>query len=189
MVQPAPPVRLYDPRDPGAAARPDPARLQPVRHRAADAGVRLRRFDRRQQSVLRRARSRSESREPRLSGGAARLDAISWRGRRSPTTPSSKIACRSGEHQGRHRNPAGLRPRHQARTSRLGRRLGGRRHAVPRARPSAAICRACTQLYLADPAVKTTAPGRAAARRHRDCGSSTTRISTASTRWCLRPWR
>ena len=35
-------------------------------------------------------------------------------------------------HQGGHRNSARLRPRHQARTSRLGRRLGGRRNAVPR---------------------------------------------------------
>ena len=34
-------------------------------------------------------------------------------------------------------------------------------------RPSAAICRACIELYLADPAVKTTAPAAAAARRHR----------------------
>ena len=38
---------------------------------------------------------------------------------------------KSGNIQGRHRNPAGLRPRYQARTSRLGRRLGGRRDAVP----------------------------------------------------------
>ena len=38
---------------------------------------------------------------------------------------------KSGNIKGRHRNSAGLRPRYQARTSRLGRRLGGRRHAVP----------------------------------------------------------
>ena len=34
-------------------------------------------------------------------------------------------------HKGRHRNSSGFRSGYQARTSRVGRRLGGRRHAVP----------------------------------------------------------
>ena len=48
LVQPATPFRLHDPGIPGAAARPDPARIQPVRHCVSDAGVWLRHFDRRQ---------------------------------------------------------------------------------------------------------------------------------------------
>ena len=51
------------------------------------------------------------------------------------------------EHQGRHRNPARLRPRHQARTSRLGRRLGGRRNAVPgRDHPRLPARHACSSI-------------------------------------------
>ncbi len=70
VVQLATPARLYDPRSPGTAARSDPARLQPVRHHAVDAGVRIWSLDRRQQSFFRGTGSGSESREPRLFGGA-----------------------------------------------------------------------------------------------------------------------
>ena len=79
LVQSAAAVRLHDPRSPGTVARSDPAGVQPVRHGAADAGVRIRCFDRRQQSVFRGAGSGPESRKPRLSGGTQRLDAISSR--------------------------------------------------------------------------------------------------------------
>ena len=43
------------------------------------------------------------------------------------------------------------------------------------------------ELYLTDPAVKTTAARRARRPPISNSGSNTTRISTASMRWCLRP--
>ena len=45
------------------------------------------------------------------------------------------------------------------------------------------------QLYLTDPAVKTTAPAAAGRRPISSCGSSTIRISRASTPWCRRACR
>ena len=70
------------------------------------------------------------------------------------------------QHQGRRRNPARLRPRHQARTPRLGRRLGGRRHAVPggdHPRLSAGHARAVS----GGPGGEDDRARPAAARRHR----------------------
>ena len=61
LVQPAAAARLYDPRIARAAARSDPARLRAARHGLPDAGLRLRHLDRRQQSVLRRARPRPDA--------------------------------------------------------------------------------------------------------------------------------
>ena len=57
-VQPAASLRLHDPGNDRASARSHPADLRLVRHGALDAGLRLRNFDRRQQSHLRGARSR-----------------------------------------------------------------------------------------------------------------------------------
>ena len=51
---------------------------------------------------------------------------------------------KSGEHQGGDRDPAGLRPRHRARAAGRGRRLGRRRHAVPRRDDPRLSARACT---------------------------------------------
>ena len=118
LVQPAAPVRLYDPRGARAAARPDPAGLRAARHGVSDAGVRLRHLDRRQQPVLRGARPRPDAREPRLSRGTARLDAIS--SRKPPLADDADLETPAPErrHQGRDRDSAGLRPRHQARTRR-----------------------------------------------------------------------
>ena len=58
--------------------------------------------------------------------------AISSRKRRSPIMPISTGGLRSGDIKAGDRNPPGLRPRHQAGTADLGRRLGRRRDAVPR---------------------------------------------------------
>ena len=126
-----------------AAARSDPPGFRAVRHRAADAGVRLRHLDRRQQPHLRRSRPRPEHREPRLSRGIAGLGLFHRKGRRSPIMPIWRNAAKR-RRRGRHRNPARLRPRHQARAGRPGsRRLGRRRDAVPGAddpRLSAGAC-------------------------------------------------
>ena len=76
VLQPAAPGRLTDPRDAGTGTRSDPGRVRLVRHRLHDARFRVRHLDRRQQSYVRCARSRSEPRKPRLSRGIARLDLL-----------------------------------------------------------------------------------------------------------------
>jgi len=85
---------------------------------------------------------------------------ILWRRRRSPTMPRSTTSQEWGD-QGGHRNPAQFRQRHQARTSGLGQRAGRRRHAVP-AETIRGYLQGMHQLYLTDPAVKTTQPAKPA---------------------------
>ena len=80
----------------------------------------------------------------------------------------SRKSSQKRRHQGRHRNPARLRPRHQARTAGLGRRLGRRRHAVPRRRPSAAICRRMHAALSDRSGGEDDGARRAAARRYRN---------------------
>ena len=191
MVQPAAHAGLYDPRDPRVAARPDPARLQPVRHDALDAGVWLWRLDRCQQPLLRRARPRSESRKPRLSRGAQRFE-LFHREAAARRLRRARKSAQKREHQGRYRNPARLWPRHQARTSCLGRRLGRWRDAVQ--------SRDHPRLPAGDARALSDGSG---GENHRipqrlsppisNSGSNTTRTSTASTRWfrrtCPCSWR
>ena len=52
-VQPAPLLRHDDPGSVGTRTRPDPTGLRSVRNGAVDARVRVRHFDRRQQSIVR----------------------------------------------------------------------------------------------------------------------------------------
>ena len=100
----------------------------------------------------------------------------------------SRKAAAERSHQGRDRNPAGFRPRYRARTPGLGRRLGRRRHAVPR--------RNHPRLFAGHASALSDGSGgeddvrrRKPAGPYRDSGSSTTRISRASTRWCRRACR
>ena len=146
----------------------DPIRLDVrlVRYGVADAGVRFRHFDRRQQSDLRGARSRSEPREPRLSRGTARLELISSRNRRSPIMPISKSACRAATSM----PPLKSRPASAATSSAgvpawVGAWVDG---AMPfRAETIRGYLQGMHQLYLTDPAVKTTFARRTAACRYR----------------------
>ena len=89
----------------------------------------------------------------------------------------------------RHRNPAGLRPRHRARTSGLGRRLGRRRHAVPRRdhpRISAGHASALSGGSRRSRPPNRRPRGRLPGSRS---GTITIRISKASTPWCRRSCR
>ena len=142
LVQPAAPVRLYDPRDPGASARPDPARVQRVRHDTADAGVRIRSLDRRQQSLLRGARSRSESTRAAPISRSSGARPISSRSRRSPIMPTSKSVSRAGTSRLRSKS----RPASAATSSAdvpLGSAPGWMAPCRSGPRPSAATCKAC----------------------------------------------
>ena len=127
----------------------------------SDAGVRLRHFDRRQQSDLRGARPRPEPREPRLSRGAARLDLFRGEAAARRLCRSRK-RLQSGDIRAAVEIPPGFgRDIERGRPAWVGAWVDG---AMPfRAETIRGYLQAMHQLYLTDPAVKTTLP--AGARR------------------------
>ncbi len=154
----------------------------------ADAGVRLRRFHRCQQSLLRRARPRPEPGEPRLSRGAARLhlfrrEAAARRLRRARKPPAGAATIKAAIEI-----PPGFgRDIKRGRPACVG-GLDRRRDAVPRGddpRLSRGHARALSR--------RPRDQDHAAQPRRRPpisrSDSNTIRISTASMRWCHRRWR
>ena len=91
-----------------------------------------------------------------------------------------------GDIKAAHRNPAGLRPRHQARPARLRSAPGSTARCRSAPQTIRGYLQGMHQLYLADPAVEDHAAGAARRPPISRSGSSTTRISTASTPWCRR---
>ncbi len=126
-------ARLRAQRDGADPARSGPPGVRLPRVGAADAGVRVRHHDRRREHPLRRARSRSVAREPRLPRAV--------RGRRTryfAGTPPARSRRRGARapavrrRLGGHRDPAELRPGLPARQRPRGPRAGRRRDDVPR---------------------------------------------------------
>ena len=125
------------------AARSDPARLRAVRHGASDDGLRIRHLDRRQQSLLRRARSRPEPRKPRLSRGTRGSPYFAEKPPLTDYADLERAAARAATSKPRSKS----RPVSGATSSAAGRPRsapGSMARCRSAPRRSAAICRACT---------------------------------------------
>ena len=129
IVQSATPLCLRNPRDAGANTRPNPGRFRVIRHDLPDARLWLRHLDRRQQSLIRRPRPRSEPRKQGLSRRNAGL-ALLCREGPARRLCGSRAAPRKRRYPRRHRDPARLWPRHCPWAARLGCCLGRWRKAV-----------------------------------------------------------
>ena len=113
-------------------ARSDPAGLRAARADPADDRVRLRHLVRRREPLLRGARPGQLAREPRPTWRTSPARAISRSSRDCSTRPTWSAACAAASIKLAIEIPPGFGTRSQARALARGRRVAGRREAVPR---------------------------------------------------------
>ena len=123
-------------------------------------------------------------REPRLSGGVAGLDLFRRKAAARRLRAISSSGCRAARSQLAIEIPPGF-GRDIARGRPVGRRLDRRRHAVPR-RDDPRLSAGHAPALSRRPVVNDDAHRRRRRPRRSKSGSTTIRISTASTRWCRR---
>ena len=169
--------------EPGAAARPDPARLRPARHRDPDAGLRLRHHHGRGDLTF-AALDRDQTPESRayleeLAGSRYFVEQPADRRLRRARAAAAQRRARGWPSRSRPASAATC----SARPAGRGRRPGSTAPCRSAPRRSGATSRACTRHYLADPRGAARRRRRGRRRRSRS-GSATTRTSRACMPWC-----